>query len=65
MSNIDMQRIVAIRKLEKLGYSYAFGDWHAPAAMTAATPRQPTPMRCMRSWSSAPTPWRDAQWDSS
>ena len=38
MSNIDKQRIGAIRKLEKLGYSYAFGDWHAPAGMTAAPP---------------------------
>jgi hypothetical protein len=38
MSNIDKQRIGAIRKLEKLGYNYAFDDWHAPAGMTAAPP---------------------------
>ena len=38
VSNIDKHRIAAIRQLEKLGYSYAFGDWHAPAGMTATVP---------------------------
>jgi hypothetical protein len=36
MSNIDKQRIAAVRKLECLGYTFAAGDWHAPAGMTAA-----------------------------
>jgi hypothetical protein len=30
MSNIDKQRIAAVRKLEQLGYTFS-GDWHAPA----------------------------------
>jgi hypothetical protein len=38
MSNIDKQRIAAVRKLERLGYTFAAGDWHAPAGITAATP---------------------------
>jgi hypothetical protein len=37
MSNIDKQRIAAVRKLEQLGYTFA-GDWHPPAGATAATP---------------------------
>jgi hypothetical protein len=36
MSNIDKQRIAAVRKLEQLGYTFAGSDWHAPAGMTAA-----------------------------
>jgi hypothetical protein len=36
MSNIDKQRVAAVRKLEQLGYTFAAGDWHAPAGMTAA-----------------------------
>jgi hypothetical protein len=38
MSNIDKQRIAAVRKLEQLGYTFADGDWHAPGGMIAATP---------------------------
>jgi hypothetical protein len=38
MSNIDKQRIAAVRKLEQLGYTFAGGDWHAPAGMPAAPP---------------------------
>jgi hypothetical protein len=38
MSNIDKQRIAAVRKLEKLGYTFAVDDWHAPAGTTVATP---------------------------
>jgi hypothetical protein len=38
MSNIDKQRIAAVRKLERLGYTFAAGDWHAPAGMTVANP---------------------------
>jgi hypothetical protein len=38
MSNIDKQRVAAVRKLEQLGYIFAAGDWHAPAGMTAPAP---------------------------
>jgi hypothetical protein len=38
MSNIDKQRIAAVRKLEQLGYTFAAGSWHAPAGASAATP---------------------------
>jgi hypothetical protein len=38
LSNIDKQRVAAVRKLERLGYTFAAGDWHAPAGMIAATP---------------------------
>jgi hypothetical protein len=38
MSNIDKQRIAAVRKLEQLGFTFAAGDWHAPAGLTAAPP---------------------------
>jgi hypothetical protein len=38
MSNIDKQRIAAVRKLEQLGYTFAAGVWHAPAAMAAPAP---------------------------
>jgi hypothetical protein len=38
MSNIDKQRIAAVRKLEQLGYTFAAGAWHAPAAMAAPAP---------------------------
>jgi hypothetical protein len=27
MSNIDKQRIAAVRKLEQLGYTFAAGNW--------------------------------------
>jgi hypothetical protein len=27
MSNIDRQRVAAVRKLEEMGYTYAAGDW--------------------------------------
>jgi hypothetical protein len=35
MSNIDKQRIAAVRKLEQLGYTFAFGEWHTPGGTTA------------------------------
>jgi hypothetical protein len=38
MSNIDKQRVAAVRKLEQLGYTFAAGEWHAPARMTAPAP---------------------------
>ncbi len=31
MSNIDRQRIAAVRKLEQMGYTFADGDWVQPA----------------------------------
>jgi hypothetical protein len=34
MSNIDKQRIAAVRKLEQLGYTFTRGDTHAPAGTT-------------------------------
>jgi hypothetical protein len=37
VSNIDKQRIAAVRKLEQLGYTFA-DDWHPPAGVTATTP---------------------------
>jgi hypothetical protein len=37
MSNIDKQRIAAVRKLELLGYTFA-GDWHPPDGATPAIP---------------------------
>jgi hypothetical protein len=43
VSNIDKQRVAAVRKLEALGYSYQGGEWvpaSAPAA--AAGPRSLT-----------------------
>jgi hypothetical protein len=35
MSNIDKQRIAAVRKLEQLGYTFAAGDWIHPTYETA------------------------------
>ena len=35
MSNIDKQRIAAVRKLEALGYSYQDGEW-VPASVPSA-----------------------------
>jgi hypothetical protein len=32
MSNIDKQRISAVRVLEVLGYTFIAGKWHPPAA---------------------------------
>ena len=32
MSNIDKQRVAAVRKLEALGYRYQDGEWVLPAA---------------------------------
>ena len=31
MSTIDRQRTAAVRKLERLGYTFAAGDWMHPA----------------------------------
>src|SRR6476619_3826619 len=31
MSNIDRQRVAAVRQLEEMGYTYAAGDWMQPA----------------------------------
>jgi hypothetical protein len=36
MSNIDRQRVAAVRKLEGMGYTFAAGDWMQPANDTAA-----------------------------
>ena len=36
MSNIDRQRVAAVRKLEQMGYTFADGDWMQPANDTAA-----------------------------
>jgi len=36
MSSIDNQRIVAVRKLEQLGYTFAGDDWMHPANDAAA-----------------------------
>jgi hypothetical protein len=39
MSNIDKQRIAAVRKLEALGYSYQDGEWVTASAPAAAGPQ--------------------------
>ena len=39
MSNIDKQRVAAVRKLEALGYSYQDGEW-GPASPSAAAGRR-------------------------
>ena len=36
MSNIDRKRVAAVRKLERLGYTFAAGDWMQPANDAAA-----------------------------
>ena len=36
MSTIDKQRIAAVRKLERLGYTFAGDDWMHPANQAAA-----------------------------
>jgi hypothetical protein len=36
MSNIDRQRVAAVRKLEQLGFTFAAGDWMLPANDAAA-----------------------------
>jgi len=36
VTNIDKQRIAAVRKLEQLGYRYDGGEW-IPASATAVT----------------------------
>jgi hypothetical protein len=36
MSNIDKQRVAAVRKLER--FNTFAGDWHPPAGVTAVTP---------------------------
>jgi hypothetical protein len=36
MSNIDKQRIAAVQILEGLGYTFAGGDWKAPAGTVAS-----------------------------
>jgi len=36
VSNIDKQRIAAVRKLEQLGYTFAGDDWMRPANEAAA-----------------------------
>ena len=37
MSNIDRQRIAAVRKLEQLGFIF-FDDWYPPAGVTVVAP---------------------------
>ena len=34
MTNIDKQRVAAVRKLEELGYRYEGGEWVAPTPAT-------------------------------
>ena len=36
MTNIDKQRVAAVRKLEQLGYRYDGGEWVPPASATTA-----------------------------
>jgi len=36
MSNIDRQRITAVQILEGLGYTFASGEWKAPAGAVAS-----------------------------
>ena len=36
MSNIDRQRITAVQILEGLGYTFAGGEWKAPAGTVAS-----------------------------
>ena len=36
MSNVDRQRVAAVRKLEAMGYTFAAGDWMQPANDAAA-----------------------------
>jgi hypothetical protein len=38
MSNIDKQRVGAVRKLEQLGYTFADGDWMHPTNDAAPAP---------------------------
>ena len=38
MSNIDRQRIAAVRAIEALGYTFTDLEWRAPAAATTAAP---------------------------
>ena len=38
MSNIDRQRVAAVRKLEAKGYTFATGEWMAPADDAAPPP---------------------------
>jgi len=37
-SNIDKQRVAAVRKLEELGYTFAAGDWMHPTNDAAPAP---------------------------
>ena len=39
MSNIDKQRVAAVRKLEALGYSFQGGEWVPALPSAAAGPR--------------------------
>ena len=36
MSNIDRQRIAAVKHMEALGYSFSEGDWRAPGPTAPA-----------------------------
>ena len=36
MSNIDRQRIAAVRHMEALGYAFSEGDWRAPGPTAPA-----------------------------
>ena len=38
MSTIDKQRIIAVRKLEQLGYTFAADDWLHPTNNAAPAP---------------------------
>jgi hypothetical protein len=39
VSNIDKQRVAAVRKLEELGYTFAAGDWMHPSSDVAQLQR--------------------------
>jgi len=47
MTNIDKQRIAAVRTLEALGYTFACCEWQAPGA--GAPSMVPARMPCMGS----------------
>ena len=47
MTNIDKQRVAAVRKLEALGYNYQGGEWvPASAPLAAAGPRSLMTAEC-------------------
>ena len=47
MSEIDRQRITAVKVLDALGYTFAEGDWHPPSGMTAWATRESERMHAL------------------